>query len=294
MKLNLVIKNFKRIFRKEQKIRIYNDIQDDDMYKELNTQKSNSDDELNQSIDNTSILIDPMENPNFNKMSDSGMTKSMIRSHTIRNKSRSDFMRGPSRSMIFDDEVVNRRKVSFKRKNSEYQNYPLNDNALKLEHQSVIVGTKVVRSVRNFSERGVMSNLLMNSGLSPQVTTISTNNKKLDKLSEWCKEGSEEVLKKFIALNKRIENEKRIRKKTKKPALDSLFNVKKEEFDTEFVSLNCQIQIIKSQNEKLLDEIKEQNEKINEITQEINIKNVTKSDFTRRLSQINLSNFKLN
>ena len=103
----------------------------------------------------------------------------------------------------------------------------------------------------------------------------------------------DEILKKFIALNNRLEKEKKIRKKTKKPALDSLFDIKKEEVDDQFVKLNCEIQIIRSQNEALLEQIKVKNDEINKVTEEINGKNITKLDFTRRLSQINLKDFKL-
>jgi hypothetical protein len=163
------LKNFKKIYRQEQKIRIYNDIQDDDMYKELNTQKSQSEEEGNQSFDNTSIILGPMDDLNNDQLANSMMKNSLIKSHTIRNKSRSEFQREPSRSMIFDDE--NTHIVNFKRKNSEYYRYPTKEIG-RTRNQSLIVGKKVVRSVRNFGGRGIKRKLIMNSGLSPQVMDL--------------------------------------------------------------------------------------------------------------------------
>ena len=285
------LQNFKRIFRKEQKIRIYNDIQDDDMYKELNTQRSPSEEDINKSFENTSIILGPMDNLSNSHVVKSVMGNSLIKSHIIRNKSRSDFLRKPSRSMIFDEDE-NTKRINSRRKISEYYRYPAKEMP-RVRNHSVIVGQKVVRSVRNYTGRGIKRKLLMNSGLSPQVGLQWVFKLQLDAYSKSGKEDLDEVLKKYIALNNRIADETRVRKKTKKPAMNALFNIKKDEFDKEFISLNCEIQIIKAQNNNLLDEIKFENEKINQITQEINIKNVTKSDFTRRLSQLNLGDFKL-
>lgn len=159
------LSDLKKIFHKEQKIQIYNDIQDDDMYKELITQKSVSEDELSQSFDNTSIVLGiPNETkPNaFDRKN-----KSMIRSHTIRNKSRNDLLKTPTRSMIFDDDQPN---VTFKRKHSLFNP---DTHSSERVMRSRTIDRKVVSSVRNFLDRGFKQNVLMKSGVSPHVSRLT-------------------------------------------------------------------------------------------------------------------------
>ena len=162
------LRDVKRMLKKEQQIRIYNDIEDDDMYKRLNTEKSQSEDELNQSFDNSSLILENVKDIGKDFLSEGLMANSTLikRSHTIRNKSRSDFLKPPSRSMIFDEEPVTEKP--FGRKKSE------NIQLTRITESTVLsrnklVNTKGVRSLRNYLVRGMKQNILMNSGISPQV-----------------------------------------------------------------------------------------------------------------------------
>lgn len=65
----------------------------------------------------------------------------------------------------------------------------------------------------------------------------------------------DEILKQFIAVNKRLEREIEIREKTRKPAMKEKLQKQKEQFESEFVKINCGIQIIRSENETLFEEI---------------------------------------
>lgn len=156
--------DLQKLYQKEQKIQIYNDIQDDDMYKELNTEKTISEDDLSQSFDNSSIVIGAPGETKRNTFE--RKNKSMLHSHTIRNKSRSDLLKTPTRSMIFDEDQP---QVTFKRKNSLFD--PDTRSSERVV-RSRTIDRKVVSSVRNFLDRGFKQNVLMNSGISPNVKPL--------------------------------------------------------------------------------------------------------------------------
>jgi hypothetical protein len=273
------LESFKKIYIKEQKMKIYNDIQDDRMYKELNTQKTVSEEDPNQSIDNSSRMDVDRELETSELISQVKLEPGDQRNlHRIQNKIQGTKRRPSNRSMIFDEAETAGKACG--RKNSSFiRRKPV--VSIQERGGSQINRPRASTSLMNF--RNVKHNFLMNSGLPP----------KIEMHSQVSREKLEEVQKKYIALNKRIDWEKRVRKKTKKPALSGLFNTQLEEFENEFVLTNIGIQKIKAENESILDEIRTSTEKINAVTQEINSKNVTKMDFTRRLSELNLSTFKL-
>ena len=162
------LRDFKRILKKEKQIRIYNDIQDDDMYKKLNTVKSGSEDDLNQSFDNSSIILDNVNPLESNILSEGIMASSKVfkQSHIIRNKSRSDFIRPSSKSMIFDEDF--KKDKPFGRKKS------MNCSFARIAESKVIARSEIVtrkgsKSLRKFLVRGIKQNFLMNSGISPEV-----------------------------------------------------------------------------------------------------------------------------
>lgn len=281
------LEHLKKVYKKEQKIKIYNDIQDDQMYKELETQKTNSEDDQNQSIENSSIFLE-RQAPMHSSTLINGVKlepNDFGNVHRIRNRTRGASKNSTNKSLFFEDE-----ETQTGRKPRKQSDYHFNQSEVFVRNR---VRSQVVRrrkqSAGSFLARNLNQKFLMNSGLSPQVPF----NPKIEINSQMRKERLDEVQKQFIALNKRIAREKRVRLKTKKPALNAHFDVKKEEFEAQFVGVNIEIQKTRADNERLLDQIKRWTEKINQKTEEINRKNVTKSDFTRRLSELNLSTFKL-
>ena len=106
-------------------------------------------------------------------------------------------------------------------------------------------------------------------------------NKKFNEIYSKEKEQLEEIQKRFGAVQKRLEKEKKIRSKTKLHAFDPLFLAQIHVLTNEFVNLNVKIQIQRADNMNLIDEIKEINVKINEKKEEINEEEENTNNFRR-------------
>jgi hypothetical protein len=96
------------------------------------------------------------------------------------------------------------------------------------------------------------------------------------------------LLNRFIEINKLIETENQIRKKTAKKSLSVEFYFMKKEFHQRFIDRNHQIQITRSDNQTLLDDIDMKKEEISLIEEEFERKLQVEEEFARRLKKIKL------
>ena len=96
------------------------------------------------------------------------------------------------------------------------------------------------------------------------------------------------MLNRFIEINKSIETENKIRKNTKKNALVADFYISRKLFTKQFIDFNCKIQIVRSDNQTLLDDIVLKKENIELTTDELDRKLQVEKEFNRRLKLIRL------
>lgn len=96
------------------------------------------------------------------------------------------------------------------------------------------------------------------------------------------------LLNRFIEINKSIEAENIVRERTKKNILMVDFYSNRKQFTKQFIDFNCKIQIIRSDNQTILDDIILKKEDINLITEELERKLQVEQEFNRRLKLIRL------
>ena len=96
------------------------------------------------------------------------------------------------------------------------------------------------------------------------------------------------LLNRFIEINTSIEAENNVRQKTKKNTLMVDFYLKRKQFSKQFIDFNCKIQIVRSDNQTLIDDIILKKEDINIITEELERKLQVEQEFNRRLKLIRL------
>ena len=118
--------------------------------------------------DSNSIIMENLKDIGKDFLSEGQLVSSILikRSHTIRNKSRSDFIKPSTRSMIFDEEPITEKP--FGRKNSENIQLTRISESTVLSRNKIIK-TKGVSSLRNYVMRGKKQKILMNNGIPPQV-----------------------------------------------------------------------------------------------------------------------------
>lgn len=96
----------------------------------------------------------------------------------------------------------------------------------------------------------------------------------------------DQLLNQFIEINKLIENENESRSKTKKPLLNARFYLEWKQFSKEFIDSNCQIQIVRSDNQTLLDDIDLKKQEIAGQEEEQDRKLQVGREFSRRIKML--------
>lgn len=96
----------------------------------------------------------------------------------------------------------------------------------------------------------------------------------------------DQLLNQFIEINKLIENENESRRKTKKPLLNARFYLEWKQFSKEFIDSNCQIQIVRSDNQTLLDDIDLKKQEIAGQEEEQDRKLQVGREFSRRIKML--------
>ena len=96
------------------------------------------------------------------------------------------------------------------------------------------------------------------------------------------------LLKRFIEINKLIEKETQIRRRLKKDKMSDEFYLLAKHRSKQFIDSNYQIQIQRSANETLLDDIKLKKEKISAAEEELDRKVEVGQEFSSRIRLIRL------